>query len=205
MESVLEGVRRFQARRQENPELFERLAREGQSPQVLFIGCCDSRVPPEVITSVEPGEVFVARNIANIVPPYGTGEMSVGAVVEYAVLHLHVKRIMVCGHTDCAGIKALDNPVDWTHEPHIARWIEHARPAQTKVQAANLPADECHVAIVRENVVLQLEHLATYEPVRQAQRAGTLALAGWVYHLENGLVETYDPASGNWQPLIANQ
>lgn len=198
MQSLSDGVRRFQARRQENLELFDRLAREGQAPEVLFITCSDSRVPPEVITNAEPGDLFVTRNIANVVPPYGMGEMGVGAVVEYAVLHLHVKRIVVCGHTDCGGIKALDKQLDWAREPHIARWIEHARPAQTKVEAANLPEGECHLATVRENVLLQLEHLASYDVVRQAVQAGTLAVEGWVYHLDSGVVATYDTGTSTW-------
>ena len=202
MQDVLDGVRRFQDRRRQNPDLFHRLATEGQAPEVLFIGCSDARVPPEVLTSVEPGALFVTRNIANIVPPYGTGEMAVGAVVEYAVLHLHVGRIVVCGHTDCGGIKALDKQVDWAHEPHIARWIEYARPAKTKVEAANLPEADCHLATVRENVLLQLEHLSSYDAVRGAQQAGTLALEGWVYQLETGSVEVYDTATATWHALL---
>jgi carbonic anhydrase len=205
MTDLLDGIRRFQERRQENLELFARLAREGQSPEVLFIGCSDSRVPPEAITGAEPGDLFVTRNVANIVPSYGTGEMGVGAVVEYAVLHLHVKRAIVCGHTDCGGIKALDKQLDWSREPHISRWIEHARPAQTKVQAGGLPKEEHHLATVRENVLLQLDHLRSYDPVREAEQAGMLALEGWVYHLDTGLIEAYSRETGGWTSLVPDQ
>jgi carbonic anhydrase len=198
MQDIVEGVRRFQDRRQQNLELYRRLAEEGQAPVALFIGCSDSRVPPEVIADAGPGVLFVTRNVANIVPPYGSGEVAVGAVVEYAVHHLHVRQIIVCGHTDCGGIKALDAQPNWDREPHIARWIEHARPAKTKVQASGLPAEECHLATVRENVLLQLEHLRSYDPVREAERAGALALVGWVYHLDTGIVEAYDPQTGGW-------
>jgi len=198
MQEIVEGVRRFHERREQNLELFRRLAEEGQAPLALFIGCSDSRVPPEVITDAGPGVLFVTRNVANIVPPYGSGEVAVGAVVEYAVRHLHVQQIIVCGHTDCGGIKALDAQPNWDREPHIARWIEHARPARTKVQASGLPPEECHLATVRENVLLQLEHLRSYDPVREAERAGALALVGWVYHLDTGTVEAYDPQAGAW-------
>lgn len=200
-EKILAGIGRFQETYQENPELFERLATQGQSPEVLAIGCSDSRAPAELITQIEPGDLFVLRNVANIVPPYGTGEMGVGAVVEYAVLHLHVKHIVVIGHTDCGGIKALDEPPDWSREPHLARWVEHARPAQTKVEASGLPQEQRHLATVRENVLLQLEHLRSYDAVREGVGAGTLALHGWLYHLETGGVERYDGQLGDWTPL----
>jgi carbonic anhydrase len=198
---LLAGIGQFRDHFEQNQERFRRLAAEGQSPEVLFITCSDSRVPPELITRIEPGELFVSRNLANIVPPFGTSEMSMGAVVEYALLHLHVAHIVLCGHTDCGGIKALDAPPDWSREPHIARWIEHARPARTKVEASGLPQEERHLATVRENVLLQLEHLRSYDPVRQGERAGTLSLHGWVYHLETGTFERYDPQTASWAPV----
>ncbi len=198
---ILAGISEFQEYFQQNRELLERLASQGQAPEVLFIACSDSRVPSELLTSVDPGDLFVIRNVANIVPPYGTGQMAVGAAVEYAVLNLYVKHIVICGHTDCGGIRALDEPPDWSRRPHIARWIEHARPAKTTVEASGLSMEERHLATVRENVLLQLEHLRSYDPVREGERAGTLALHGWVYHLETGTFETYDPETAIWTPL----
>jgi carbonic anhydrase len=198
---ILSGIARFQGYVRENQELFDRLATEGQAPEVLFIGCSDSRVPPELIVGARPGELFVMRNVGNVVPPYGTGEMSVGAVIEYAVLDLHVKHAVICGHTGCGGLEALTALPDWSREPHLARWIEHARSAQTKVEASGLPAEERPLAVARENVLLQLEHLRSYDPVREGERAGSLALHGWLYYLQTGVVEAYDPQSGSWNPL----
>jgi carbonic anhydrase len=198
---IMAGLGRFQTYYLENTDLFERLATQGQAPQILFIGCSDSRVVPELITGAEPGDLFVARNVGNIVPPYGTGDMDIGAVVEYAVLELEVRHAVVCGHTDCGGIKALQSPPDWSREPHMARWIEHARPAQTRVEASGIPSEERHLAIVRENVLLQLEHLRSYDPVREGERSGTLTLHGWVYRLEAGEIEAYDAAEGTWSVL----
>jgi carbonic anhydrase len=199
---ILAGIAQFQDYVQQNRELFDRLATKGPSPEVLVIACSDSRVSPELLSRIDPGILFVARNVANVVPPFGTGEMSVGTVIEYAVLRLHVPHIVICGHTDCGGIKALDTPSDWSREPHIARWIEHARPAKTKVEASGLPAEERHLATVRENVLLQLEHLRSYDPVREGERSGTLTLHGWVYCLDMGSVEAYDPAASTWAPLV---
>jgi carbonic anhydrase len=126
-----------------------------------------------------------------------------GAVIEYAVCHLHVEHIVVVGHTDCGGIKALDEPPDWRRMPHITRWIEHARPAKTKVDASGLPEGHRHLATVRENVLLQLENLRSYEPVLTSERSAEVALHGWVYHLEPPLLEAYDPETRSWKPLTS--
>jgi carbonic anhydrase len=190
-----------QAYSEMNQEQPERLVVSQQAPEALFISCCDSRVIPELITGSNPGELFVTRTVANIVPPFGTGETSVGAVVEYAVRRLRVTHITVCGHTDCGGIWALDEPPDWSREPHIARWIEHARPARTKVEASGLPAKEHHLATVRENVLLQLGHLRSYDPVREAEQAGVLTLHGWVYRLETGTIEAHNPEANAFEVL----
>lgn len=198
---ILTGIRRFQEYYQQNPDLFERLAIQGQSPEVLVIACCDSRVSPELITSAGPGELFVVRTLGNVVPSFGTGQMGVGAALEFAVLELQVRHIIVCGHTDCGGFQELDAPPDWSRRSHIARWVEHARPAKTIVEASRVPAEERHLAMVRQNVLLQLEHLRSYDPVHEGERAGTLALHGWVYHLETSAVEVYGEETGTWAPL----
>jgi carbonic anhydrase len=202
---ILVGVGRFHDHFEERRDLFERLAIEGQSPDVLFIACSDSRVGPELLTGAEPGDLYVIRNMGNLIPPYGVGEVGVGAGLEYALRHVGVRNVILCGHTDCGGIKALDAPPDWSHEPHLARWIEHARPAWTKIEASGIPPEERHLATVRENVLLQLEHLRSYDPVREGERAGTLTLHGWVYHLESGTVEVYDEAAAIWTPLSTGE
>jgi carbonic anhydrase len=198
---ILVGIGRFHDHFEEQRDLFERLAVEGQSPEVLFIACSDSRVVPELLTDADPGDLYVIRNMGNLIPPYGVGEVGVGAGLEYALRRVGVRSVILCGHTDCGCIKALDAPADWSREPHLARWIEHARPAWTKTEASGIPIEEHHLATVRENVLLQLEHLRTYDPVREREREGTLTLHGWVYHLESGTVEAYDEATAIWNPL----
>jgi carbonic anhydrase len=200
---ILDGIRRFQEQFEADRERLVRLATEGQSPRVLFIACSDSRLAPELITCAELGDLFVVRTLGNLVPPFGTGDVGTGAAIEYALLHLHVVHAVVCGHTRCACLAALDTSPDWSREPHICRWIEHARPARTKVEASGLPPEEQPLATVRENVLLQMEHLRSYDPVREGEKAGTLTLHGWVYHLETGEFEVYDAESGEWKPLIA--
>ena len=202
---ILAGIGRFQTYFEENRELFELLAEEGQAPEALFIGCSDSRVAPEWITQCDPGDLFVARSVGNIVPPYGSGQSGIGAVIEFAVQQLGVRHIILCGHTDCGGIQALDQAADWSREPHIARWIEHARPARTQVEASGLPEEERHLAAVRANVLIQLENLRSYDPVRTGERAGTLTLHGWVYHLETGRIKAYNPDTGSWNPVDSTE
>jgi carbonic anhydrase len=176
--------------------LLATLAQTGQSPDAMFIGCSDSRVVSELLTGARPGALFVARVVANIVPPYGTGQNAVGAAVEYAVLHLKVKDLIICGHSDCGGIKALDHPVNMAAEPAIANWIEFARPAQSQIDARGLTGDARHRAIVEANVLLQLENLKSYEVVRRALDKDQLELHAWVYDLAELQIRYYDKDEG---------
>jgi carbonic anhydrase len=192
---VLERSHALRAQFFENERgLLDTLASAGQSPNAMFIGCSDSRVVAELLTGARPGALFVVRVVANIVPPFGTGQNAVGAAVEYALLHLKVKDLIVCGHTDCGGIKALDHPVDMAAEPAIANWIEFARPAQSQIDARGLMDEARHQAIVEQNVLLQLENLKTYEAVRRALAAEQVELHGWVYDLAELQIRYYDTA-----------
>jgi carbonic anhydrase len=201
IEGLIREHRRFRERFDQDREFFVRLAEEGQEPKMLWIGCSDSRVVPEQIVGANPGELFVVRNVANAVPPFGTGEAAVGTAVEYAVLHLHVPHIVVCGHTQCGGIKALENPVDMAREPHIARWIELARPARMQVEASGVAEEDRYLETVKANVLLQRENLRTYDCVREAIDNGQLTLHAWLYDLHTGDLLAYDGGSGQWRPL----
>lgn len=175
-------------------DLLQHLAEEGQTPQALFVGCSDSRVTPEQLLGAKPGDLFMLRNIANIIPPYVQTEIGVVSVLEYAVLHLQVPHIIVMGHTDCGGIRGLDADLDMSREPALSRWLALARPAQREVdfQQRDLSDAERHVAIVERNVVGQLENVQSYPFVREALEADTLELHGWVYYLAEQQVRYYD-------------
>ena len=179
---------------EDEQELLEGLAQHGQSPDAMFIGCSDSRVVPESLLGARPGDLFVVRVIANIVPPHIAGQYAVGAAVEYAILHLKVKHLIVCGHTDCGGIKALDRPPAMTTEPSIAGWLKFARPAQKKVDARGAAGGNRHQAIVEENVLLQLENLQTHPAVRDALTNKQIELHGWVYDLARRQIYYHDAA-----------
>lgn len=204
IESLIAGHGRFlEAYWPANEELLRRLVSKGQSPPAMIIGCADSRVPPEIILDETPGDAFVVRVVANVVPPFGGSDAGVGAAIEYAVLHLKVPNLIILGHMDCGGIKALDQSLNLSAEPYLARWVEYARPAQATVDARGVSEDERHRAIVRENVGQQIRNLHTYPCVRDALAAGSLTLHGWIYQMDDGTIEAYDEQANAWNPLLA--
>lgn len=199
---LIAGYHRFRRKvAGQEPAMAERA--RGQSPGALWIGCSDSRVIPEEITDADPGELFVLRNIANVVPPCGTNN-TVGAIIEFAVLRLHVDHIIVCGHTGCGGIAALhgDAP-DPVTEPHLGLWIELLRPAADAVAALGLPEADRADATSRANVLVQRNNLLTYPCVEAALAAGTLSVSAALYTLASGEVLVYDDETATWAPLPA--
>ena len=189
VERFLEGNRKFiEENFSKDPDHYGRLA-TGQSPTALWIACSDSRVNPECITSARMGDIFVHRNIGNIVP---YGDKNLGTVLEYAVNHLKVKDIVVCGHSDCGAMKALDHE---SNEEFIPVWLENASEAKVKVDQALGGPGECKDPDARkreiefENIHLQLKNLRTYQAVKSAEKAGKIKLHGMYYDLATGLLE----------------
>ena len=182
-------------------DLLRQLADKGQSPQALFIGCADSRLTPEQMLGLQPGDHFMHRNIANIIPPYIQTEIGIASILEYAVMALEIPRIILCGHTDCGGIHGLDSQIDLARQPALSRWINLARPAQQAVDSKigrSLTPQERHLAIVERNVLLQLEHLRSYPYVREAQAANRLTLHGWVYDLHQQRLGYHNPETNEF-------
>ncbi|HEX6386088.1 MAG TPA: carbonic anhydrase [Anaerolineae bacterium] len=180
---------------EEHSALLQRLARQGQAPYALFIGCSDSRVMPERLLGAQPGDLFMLRNVANVVPPYTQTEIGIVSALEFAVLTLKVPHIIICGHTDCGGILGLDQDIDMLAKPALSRWLDLVRPAQHAVDFSPraLSPEERHRAIVEQNVIHQLANLQSYPFIREAVAAGWLALHGWVYYLERPGIDYYDP------------
>ena len=208
MEKLISGVHRFRKQYwSENQDLFRRLAEHGQSPEALFITCCDSRVIPTVITHTNPGDLFIFRNMGNFVPPYsenpldGTG---IAAAIEYAVLHLHVRDIIICGHSDCGAMKALyKDREDFGGTPHIVEWLKNGE-RTLEVIAANYPkmSKEERLAVTsEENVLVQMENLRTYPVVQRAAREGRLHVHAWFFEIGTGSVFGYSPDKGQYEPI----
>ena len=181
----------------ENRALFEELAR-GQAPHTLFIACADSRVSPDLITQARPGELFVLRNIGNIVPGYGEMLGGVSAVVEYAVSALGVTDIVVCGHTDCGAMKALSDPQASRLDemPTVRSWLQNATAAHTAARTlTSRDGTDPMRRLIEQNVLLQLTHLRTHPSVAARMAEGRLFLHGWLYDIANGQIGVLDEAS----------
>ncbi|MDX7950984.1 carbonic anhydrase [Lichenihabitans sp. Uapishka_5] len=205
VERLFDGVRTFREEVfPEQREHFEKLA-EGQSPATLFITCADSRVVPEMLTQTDPGDLFVCRNIGNIVPPYGEMLGGVSAVIEYAVVALKVKNIVICGHSNCGAMKGLMNIDDpaLANMPTVRSWLRNAEAARTVVEATqgDLGDDDKVQALVEQNVVTQLQHLGTHPSVAAALATDQVALFGWVYGIGNGEVRGYDADTRSFMPI----
>lgn len=185
--TLLEGNRRFVTETVEkNREFYASLAK-GQKPTVLWIGCSDSRLTVSSITNTKPGEVFVHRNVANIV---ATNDWNLSAVLEFTINHLRIPDVVICGHYNCGGIAALD--AGDGEDRYIPIWLINASAAKKRVDEkiralhTELGPEQRIRLIVEENVRLQLEHLTEYPFVRQACKEGKLRLHGWVYDIETG-------------------
>lgn len=175
-------------------DLYGKLATQGQSPKALMISCADSRVVPEHIMQAQPGDLFVCRNAGNIVPPFAQKIGGVSATVEYAVMALGVRDIIVCGHSDCGAMKAVAHPEMVAAMPNVAVWLNHSDAAQ-KVVADAYPGldDGARVrAISLENVVAQLAHLRTHPSVASGIARGEIALHGWFVDIHAGQILALD-------------
>lgn len=203
MKNLLDGIVKFRSEDFEaHRELFSNLKAQ-QNPHTLFIACSDSRVDPNLITGTLPGELFIIRNIANMVPPYRqTADYAgVTSAIEYSVLFLNVKNIIVCGHSNCGGCAACLKPAEYLAEmPHTRTWLQLAHPVRDRV-LREIPAEqpaEREWMMEQANVVEQLKHLATYPFVQERVATGTLSLSGWHYIIETGEIFIYDQATGEF-------
>lgn len=205
---LIEGYRKF--RTEEFPQRKDhfRLLADGQSPEVLFITCADSRVVPDLILQSEPGDLFLCRNAGNVIPPNGQLAGGVSATIEYAVEVLKVKHVIVCGHSDCGACKAALNPQKGLDKlPLTAQWLHFIEAAWDymgpEIAGAGIPEDEAarHTALIHANVLAQLAHLKTHPEVERGLAAGTLEVHGWYYDILTGCVEAWDEEQKRFVPL----
>ncbi|WP_456430327.1 carbonic anhydrase [Nitratifractor sp.] len=193
-----------------NEERFKKLVEEGQNPKALFIGCSDSRVMPNMITGSGPGDLFILRNVGNFVPPFSPDNdfHATAAAIEYAVTHLEVSDIIVCGHSDCGAIKAcfevLETPKPVDEENiHTYKWLQLGTDACS--MARRSLSEESREAqrdfAEKASVVFQLENLLSYPAVRRRVDAGKLFLHGWHYDLATGEILYFDESELEFKPL----
>ncbi|MFE1601098.1 carbonic anhydrase [Methylobacterium sp. ID0610] len=196
MDSIIQGITTFRdSIFPGQQQMYERLVRDGQQPKALIIACADSRVAPEHITQTGPGELFVCRNAGNIVPPFTQQNGGVSSAIEYAVVALGVRDIVICGHSDCGAMKGLMQPKALEAMPSVAAWLRHSCAAERIVCEAYPPDIDGTTrlrALAMENVVVQLQHLRTHPSVAAAMAKGEVRLHGWFFAIETGELLAYD-------------
>lgn len=206
MERLKAGVARFQNEvYPQEKQLFEKLATK-QQPEILFLTCADSRLNPNLITQTEPGELFICRNIGNVVPPHGTQDGSVATVMEFAVDVLGVRHIIICGHSNCGAIKSLLDPTDDDQVPRVTEWLRYAEAARrvaTSLHERQL-SDDLLLTATEQNVITQLNNLRTYPEIAARLSSKTLTLHGWYYDIATGRIDEYDAETGRFVPLLRN-
>jgi carbonic anhydrase len=202
-EPLLQGAAAFNAMTSRDVKpLLSHLADVGQTPQALFITCADSRVVPADLVNADPGDIFVLRNIGNIVPTWTAAagaDDSVGAAIEFAVDMLKVHSIVVCGHSECGAMKALLSGYDKSGGS-LSRWLAYGTSSLTRhaQEGARGRSSTPHNDLARCNVVEQLERLRTYPSVQRAVAAGQLRLYGWFFDLKRAKVTIWDEAAGRF-------
>lgn len=208
IDQLIKGNKKFrEVHFEKYQEDFDSLVKHGQKPEILFIGCSDSRVVPDLIVGSDPGDMFILRNIGNFVPPYKHDDDFHGssAAIEYAVSVLEVKHIIVCGHSHCGACAAMYK--DLSNEPHLVhvkKWLELGQKAKEyTLLAMGHNANQELLLRTTEKISIkhQLENLLTYPEVARKVRLGQLDLHGWYYKIEDGTIETYDGSVCGFKPL----
>jgi len=199
---LLEGFRQFKQRYYiAEPELYEELVDRGQTPKTLVIACCDSRVHPAQIMNTDPGDIFVARNVANLVPPFEDDGKSHGtsAAIEYGVKHLKVEHIIVFGHGQCGGIKSLmSGGVGSKKDSFIDPWMSTAVPAREEIlehHAEKSFEEQCQIC---EKAVIEVsvKNLLSFPWIKSRVDAGKLDVHGWYFDIEKGILSELNQKEG---------
>lgn len=208
MEGLVQGYKEFRNQYfKETGLFFDKLVREGQQPKTLIIACSDSRVDPAIVLNCEPGDLFVIRNVANLVPPYQMDDTHHGtsAALEFGICMLGIRHVIVFGHTQCGGIKAL---MESTHESFedesfITKWVDLAKPAQKAVREnhAELAIEQQIDLCSRYAIIHSLKNLQTFPWIRQRIDAGQLFLHAWHFDLSKGLITAFDEKQNSFIEL----
>lgn len=207
--TFVEGFGRFQEKYFAGDEsIFDRL-REGQNPSTLVISCCDSRTDPGMLMGANPGDIFVVRNVANLVPPYShSAEMpGIRADIEFAIKGLNVTNVIILGHSGCGGIRALMDGEGITRNDYefIGRWVTIAREARERVfrELATERDEVKSRACEHWAIELSLKNLLTFPWIRERVQAGALTLHGWYFDIRAGELQAYSPEQQAFRPLVA--
>lgn len=206
MQKLIAGIAEF--RRKTRPAYRAKFAKLalGQAPDCLFFACSDSRVVPNLFASTEPGDLFVVRNVGDLVPPYDPGsdvvDGSAGAAVEFALNALAVRDIVVCGHSECGAMRALCSGSLPAESPTLQRWLDTGRSSLARVGAGEVEGNLSeHDRLSQVSVLQQLDNLRTYPAVRGRIESGAMTLHAWWFDLARAEVLVHDPAARRFVPL----
>ena len=204
---LIEGFRRFREQHfTENDALYRQLVTEGQTPKIMVVACCDARVDPAIVLDCAPGDLFVIRNVANLVPPAESrhsGRHGTSAALEFGVRNLDVEHIIVLGHAQCGGIRSLFGKNRGESDSYINSWMRMAEEVHADV-LRDLPAASTHdqmMACEQRAILVSLDNLMTFPWVRERVERGALALHGWYFDIEHGQMMQYNPASHAFEAL----
>jgi carbonic anhydrase len=209
LEHLKAGIRKFRTEiYPKQADRFQRVMSEPQSPHALIITCADSRIHPDLLTQAQPGDIFVTRNIGNMVPQYGEMLGGVSAVLEFAVQAMKVEHIAVMGHAECGAIKALLSPETLKDMPTVKSWLTNARQALEAgqaIQAERVARGEdpgnLERLVTEQNVLLQMRHVRSHPSVAEAVADGRLTVSGWVYDIAAGTVVICESGEGDFKPV----
>ncbi len=210
MKRLIEGIKKFELEQQAHYQKKIAPLIKGQKPQALFLTCADSRILPSAMTSGQPGDLFIIRNIGNMVPPCGpgglsAGSVSVGAAIEYALFQLDVKDIIVCGHSECGAMQVIYQGMALDGMPNLESWLRLQRASIAEVEET-VEIDESLSdlnQISQLNVLMQLSHLKTYPPIYRRINQGTLQLHAWWFDIKHAKFYEFDEQAKRYKPLIA--
>ncbi len=200
MKKLIQGIVDFRkSLTDERRALFAKLAL-GQKPDALFIACSDSRVAPNVFASTDPGDLFVLRNMGNLVPPSTSEEASVQAVLEFSVLSLQVSNIIVCGHSECGAMIALTEGINTITYPHMHSWLKIGETSLQKMnEGFSLDTNlSKHNQLSQINVLQQLEHISQYPFINERLSRGDIQIHGWWFDIGKADVYCYEPTLGKF-------
>ena len=208
---LIKGNKKFrEARFPKYEDDLKQLDETGQKPEVLFIGCSDSRVTPDLMLDTKPGDMFILRNVGNFVPPYNPDDDYHGssAAIEYAVSVLGVKHIIVCGHSHCGACKSLYHDIGNSPDLiHVKKWLELGKRAKEYTLLAiqdKSDKEKLYRATERISIVHQMENLLTFPEVERKVKSGELQIHGWYYKIEDGTIEYYDGEECSFETLKEN-
>ncbi|MBZ4407307.1 carbonic anhydrase [Myxococcus sp. XM-1-1-1] len=208
MKKLIRGLLDFQLKsRPAYRDVFARLAK-GQSPDCLFISCSDSRLVPNLMVSTDPGDLFVVRNVGNMVPAsdaqgVSTGDQSEAAALEFSIANLEVQDVVICGHSSCGAMKALLAGGQVPGAPNLSAWLSHGNESLKTFKAGSKLGEDLpdYDRLSQLNVLQQLEHVASYPLVKERVAAGKLRLHGWWFDIANAQVHVWRPAHGRFIPM----